>query len=443
MVLKMSEIVTQFKREWPKYLLPESIKELCKEINLDWRDRKLDPATTVHLMMLQLLEGDTAISHLPHLSGKRFSPSAFCKARLRLPLELFEKLTKRIAESFQQNDFNQERWFGHRVFIVDGTGVSMPEDPRLVKEFGYPRKRKDLSGFPVARLVLKMHFGTGLISSVLINPFRSSESRECYRLHPELKEDDIFLADRGYCSYAHISRLLKLGAHAVLRLHQKMAVDFTPDRKDLRLGQISSKLVQILGKKDQIVDWTKGGKLQWMSKEDHEELPDSIRVREIQYKVTVKGFRTSIITIVTTLLDNKKYSLKNIADLYLKRWNIETNILYFKTFLKMDVLKTKTPENIKKQILLFCVLYNLVRMVMLEAARRQKVKPNRISFVDALRWLMEFDGANKLGQLIVLPVRLGRSKPRIKKRHDRGYQFRFKTLREKKAEWKQQCRGLS
>ena len=78
-----------------------------------------------------------------------------------------------------------------------------------------------------------------------------------------------------------------------------------------------------------------------------------------------------------------------------------------------------------------------VRMIMLEAARRQKVKPDRISFVDALRWLMEFDGANKLGQLIVLPVRLGRSKPRIKKRHDRGYQFRFKTLREKKAEWKQ------
>jgi len=180
-----------------------------------------------------------------------------------------------------------------------------------------------------------------------------------------------------------------------------------------------------------------------MTKEDHEELPDSIRVREIQYEVTVKGFRTSVITIVTTLLDNKKYSLKNIADLYLKHWNIETNILYLKTYLKMDVLKTKTPENIKKQILLFCILYNLVRMIMLQASRRQKVKPDRISFVDALRWLMEFDETNRLGQLIVLPVRIGRSKPRIKKRHDRGYQFRFKTLRERKAEWKQQCTALS
>lgn len=107
-----------------------------------------------------------------------------------------------------------------------------------------------------------------------------------------------------------------------------------------------------------------------MTKEEHEELPDSIRVREIQYNVTVKGFRTSVITIVTTLLDNKKYTLRNIADLYLKRWNIETNILYLKAYLKMDVLKTKTPENIKKQILLFCILYNLVRMIMLQASRR-------------------------------------------------------------------------
>jgi len=89
-----------------------------------------------------------------------------------------------------------------------------------------------------------MHFGTGLISSVLINPFRSSESRECYRFHPELKENDIFLADRGFCSYAHISKLLKLGAHAVLRPHQKTAVDFTPERKDLKLGQIRSKFRQ-------------------------------------------------------------------------------------------------------------------------------------------------------------------------------------------------------
>jgi hypothetical protein len=71
------------------------------------------------------------------------------------------------------------------------------------------------------------------------------------------------------------------------------------------------------------------------------------------------------------------------------------------------------------------------------------VKPDRISFVDALRWLMEFDGTNRLGQFIVLPLRTGRSKPRIKKRHDRGYQFRFKALRERKAEWKQQCTGLS
>lgn len=450
MTLRMSEIVSQFKSEWPKYLSAESLKELCLEVNLKWRDRKLDPVTTIQLMMMQTLEGDIAINHLRHLSQKRFSGAAFCKARLRLPLSLFEALISKITRSLQETNLNQERWFGHRVFIADGTGISMPDDPRLKESFGYARERKDESGFPVARLVFKMHFGTGMISSVLINPFRSSESRECYRFHTHLKEDDIFLADRAFCSYAHICRLLERGVLAVFRLHQKVSADFTPNRKYARpkesasfLGQTRSQQIKVLGKKDQIVRWFKTGKLSWMSKEEHKELPELVEVRELQYQVSTKGFRTKTITIVTTLLDSKKYSLKKIADLYFGRWRIETNLNYLKTYMKMDVLKTKTPENIKKQILMFCIIYNLVRLVMLKAAIKQRVNLDRISFVDALRWLLEFDPCSSVDKLIVNPLRFGRSKPRYKKRHEKGYQFKFKTLREKKDEWKQQCRGLS
>jgi hypothetical protein len=457
MILRISDVVSQFKKNWTDYLAHDSIKELCKELGLSWRERKLEPATTVELMLLQVLHANTAISYLPHLSKLRFSPAAFCKARLRLPLILFENLVEKIAATIEQNDLNQRKWLGHRVLIADGTGISMPEDRRLVEAFGYPRHRADGSGFPVARLLYLMHHGSGMISKVLINPFRSHEGKECYQFHSELTANDLFLGDRAFCSYAHIAALIRLGAHAVLRLHQKVTADFTPGRDYARPGktpafpaQTRSRQIQILGKKDQIVEWFRGSKLSWMSRQEHNALPTSLVLRELQYHVSEKGFRTSTITIVTTLLDNKKYPAKEIAALYFKRWSIETNINYLKTTMNMEVLKTKTADNIRKQILVFCIVYNLVRLVMLKAAGRQRVAPDRISFIDALRWLLVADQHSRLSTLIVVPYRPGRCRPRIKKRHDKGFQYRYKTEREKKDqwnelkdEWKQQISTLS
>lgn len=450
MHLTIADVVSQFKREWTSCLAPESIKSLCREIGLKWRKRKLDPCTTFQLILLQALHGNAAISALPHLAKMRFSAAAFCKARLRLPLELFEKLTERITSSLQQNDLSQGKWLGHRVLIGDGTGISMPETPSLVKAFGYPRQRRDGTGFPVARLVFLMHYGTGMIAKVLINPFRSNEGRECYRFHLELKPGDIFLGDRAFCSYAHICTLIKLGAHALFRLHQKVTADFTPGRKYAPPkqagsfpGQVRSKQIQILGKKDQIVQWHKSCKLSWMTREQHLALPDVLNLREVQYRVTQKGFRTSIITVVTTLLDHKKYPAKKIAELYFKRWTIETNINYLKTTMKLEILSAKSPDNIRKQVLALGIIYNLVRLVMLKAAAAQKVPPDRISFTDALRWLLAADHDSPLPILRVVPFRPGRSRPRIKKRHEKGFHYKFKTDRELKAEWKQQIEALS
>lgn len=323
------------------------------------------------------------------------------------------------------------------MFVADGTGISMPETPSLVEAFGYPKQRRDGTGFPVARLVFMMHYGSGMIAKVLINPFRSNEGRECYRFHPELQAGEIFLADRAFCSYAHICTLLAQGFHAVLRLHQKINADFRPGRDYVSPratpdfpGQTRSRQIQLLGKKDQIVEWYKSSRLAWMSKAQHDELPTSLVVRELQYRVTKKGFRASSITIVTTLLDQKKYPAKKIADLYFKRWSIETNINYLKTSMNMEVLKTKTEENIRKQILVFCVVYNLVRLVMLKAAAKQKVSPDRISFTDALRWLISADSNTQLNLLLIVLYRPGRFKPRVRKRHEKGLSINgpFRTI---------------
>ena len=64
---------------------------------------------------------------------------------------------------------------------------------------------------------------------------------------------------------------------------------------------------------------------------------------------------------------------------------VETDLGHLKTTLGMDVLKCQTADGVRKEVAVFRLVYNLVRAVMLEAARRQGVEASRISFADALR----------------------------------------------------------
>jgi hypothetical protein len=87
----------------------------------------------------------------------------------------------------------------------------------------------------------------------------------------------------------------------------------------------------------------------------------------------------------------------------------------------MDVLRCETVAGVQKELAMFAVVYNLVRRVMEEAGRRQGVEANRISFVDAWRWLQQARPGEPLRTLIVNPDRPGRVQPRVRKRRPKKY----------------------
>ena len=171
--------------------------------------------------------------------------------------------------------------------------------------------------------------------------------------------------------------------HGLLRIHQRTIVDFTPgrthvmpgkDRKGQHKGKPRSRWIKQLGKTDQIVEWFKPvDKPDWMSDEQYAALPASLIVRELRYMIHQKGFRTKQITLVTTLVDADRYPLSELAEQFRQRWEIETNFGHLKTTMKMDVLKCKTVNGMLGELHVFALVYNLVRQVMLEAARRQDV----------------------------------------------------------------------
>ena len=138
---------------------------------------------------------------------------------------------------------------------------------------------------------------------------------------------------------------------------------------------------------DQVVEYFKPVRCPvWMSADEYWKLPESIMVRELRYRITAPGFRTREVTLVTTLLDAAAYPADALAELYGTRWRIEENLKSLKQTMKMDVLKCMTVDGVLKELTMYALAYNLVRVTMCQAAGRQGVEADRVSFIDALRW---------------------------------------------------------
>jgi hypothetical protein len=426
----IARIVEQFKQSWSEHLEDEAIRAACREAGHEWRDRKLDPVTTVRLFLLQILWGNTACNHVPRLAGMKLTGSAYCEARARFPLEALQTLLTRCTSGMSECVRETGRWMGHRLFMTDGSSFSMPDTEDLQKHFGQSGGQKKGCGFPTAHWLALVHFGSGLIEKVVPTPLRSHDLAGVSQLHPELEKDDVLLGDRAFCSFAHVALLLAGGIHGILRAHQKLIVNFTPGRPHVgpggkakaKKGQPRSRWIKKLGYQDQIVEWFKGPKAPaWMSAEAWAALPASFVVRELRYRITRPGFRVREVTLVTTLLDAEQYTKSDLAEAYSLRWNIETCFGHLKTTMKMDVLRCQTVCGVMKELTMFLLVYNMVRMVMLEAAKRQKVSVDRISFVDALRWLANARPGDELSELVVNPSRPGRYEPRACKRRPKQY----------------------
>ncbi|HEX2277464.1 MAG TPA: transposase, partial [Candidatus Tectomicrobia bacterium] len=231
MVPRITAVLTRLKTDWATQLQPDAILAACQEAGYTaWRDRVLTPVTTIQLFLLQILHGNTACSHLPHLSGIRFSASADCQARARLPLRFFDLLLERFGRAVQHAALDDERWHGHRTFLVDGSGCSMPDTPALQEAFGQSTVQRPGCGFPMAHLLGLFHAGPGVLLKLVVAPLLTHDLAQVPQVHPLLAPGDVLVADRGLCSYAHLALLVQAGVHAVLRVGARQIVDFTPGR---------------------------------------------------------------------------------------------------------------------------------------------------------------------------------------------------------------------
>ena len=435
-------VLAEVKSEVARVLAPRVIEGICRDLNHSWRKCTLDPVTTVYAFLRQVLEGNTACDHVPHLTGLAVTGEAYCKARSRLPVELFQRLMKKVCGAVATTCDATGLWRGHRLWHIDGSGCSMPDTPELQAAFGQPGGQAPGCGFPVAHLMTLFHATTGCLLRIVTAPLRSHDLSQAQRVQDALRPGDIVVADRGFCSYAHLALLQNLDVFAVFRLHQKTIVNFRkgrayvePSAKRTKArrarGKPRSRWVRWLGTCDQIVEYFKPKQRpKWMTAEAYVQLPDSIQVRELRYRVTQRGYRVKEVLLLTTLLDAQLYPATELATLYQQRWEIETNLRHLKQTLRMDVLRTKTIDGIHKELAVFAIVYNLVRLVMLHSASRQNVPVRRISFIDAQRRLRHAEIAPPHRKLVVLPERPHRFEPRVRKRRPKQYPLMQKPRRQ-------------
>lgn len=439
--------VGAIKRDPLKLLDRNRILRLCEESGYrPEADGKLDPPTLIALFMRQIAAGNVSCDQVRLMGQDAFSASGYCQARMRLPLAVLQTLAREVYQKISAavDHEGQHRWHGHRVLLIDSTNFSMPDTPQLQAYFGQPGQQKPGCGFPIAHLLLLFNARTGLAVDAITAPLRTHEMSLASGTHGHMGRGDLVLGDDSFGSYAHLALLAGRGLHGLFPAHHVRIVDFTPNRPCIEPGKVAkaseakglprSRWVRSLGQNDQIVEWYKPtSRPKWMTGAQWKQMPATLTVREVRRTVARPGFRPVTLTIVTTLLDPKEYPADELFALRLRRWDVETDIRHLKTTMGMEILHCKTVEGVRKELWVFLLIYNLVRTVMLSAAKRQQVAVSRISFASALHWMRCAREGDALPRIAVVPDRPNRMEPRVIKRRPKEFD-RMVRPREKMRE---------
>lgn len=441
----LSEKIEQLKRKSFKQLgeifshfVPTTLLQQEKKGSLS-RRRIFSKENTFWAFFGQVLDADggckevvSKLQSYASLKGMKIpssSTASYCTARQKLsPLMLKKIFVHTAAHSHREN--KRKSLCNRRVIVVDGTGISMPDTAENQKIWPQSASQKVGCGFPTARICACFSLDTGALLNYEVGNKKSSELPLFRKQWHTFKRGDIFLGDKGFCSYYDYANLLQKGVDSVVTLARR-----TPVKATNALKKHSPN--------DLLITWKRPtyNKTLSYSRKAWEALPEYLRLRQIKVKVRQPGYRTKEFYIVTTLLDVKLYPPDEIADLYLRRWDVELFFRDIKTTLGLDILRCKTPKMIEKEISMYFIAYNCVRRIMNDAADEANISARDVSFKGSVQVIRNWEPhLNQVGikrkersKLLTdlhgtitsktICIRQGRSEPRCKKRRPKSYQL--------------------
>ena len=293
------------------------------------------------------------------------SRAAICKARLRLGVQpirqLFEQVVRPIARKSTRG-----AWFkGLRLVALDGSSLHLQDSAGNRKRYGKAGAAKGkTSPLPLIRFVALCEIGTHVLFAARMAPWKISEVALAKQLMDRIEPGMLCLADRLFYGFELWIQAVATGAQLLWRVQKTIPL---PRLQMLRDGSYLSEVrarstarVAVRARR--------------------------VPVRVIEFNVTVGGKRKHY-RVITTLLDPRKAPALVLANLYAKRWGIETAFGELKTYLKGPglLLRSQRPELVEQDFYGLLLAHFGVRSIMEEAARKQNIPPIELSFVHAVR----------------------------------------------------------
>jgi hypothetical protein len=417
-----------------------------------WLDRIFSPLVTLWVFLGQVLSADhscrAAVARLlAHRLAQGQSPcsaetGAYCQARKRLPESFFADVARHTGRALDDQVEPQWLWKRRRVYVYDGSSVSMPDTPNNQRDYPQPDTQKPGLGFPLARIAAIFSLACGAVLDVGICRYAGKGQSELGMLRTLwdlFRPGDVLLADRLMCAWTEMVMLKQRGVDCVCHLTSHRTADF---RRGKRLGP-----------GDHLVKWAKPTKPRSIDRKTYDALPAFLMVRECRVRVEQPGFRVQSLTIATTLLEASEFTKDDLATLYRARWHAELDLKSLKETLQMRVLRCKTPELVRKEFWTHILAYNLIRTIIAQAASKHGIAPRSISFKGAVQTLEAFQpviallGADNAEFRRVLyeqvldaiathrvADRPDRYEPRLRKRRPKHYGFLRKPRPEAKRD---------
>jgi len=404
----------------------------------DHRERLFPPTETLSMFLAQALSADRSCQRaINDVAVKRLTgglpvcsthTGAYCRARQRLPIEMVSTLTCYTGRLVAENIPESWRWQGRPVRLVDGATVSMPDTPENQAVYPQPDSQKPGLGFPLCRLVGIICLSSGVLLNAAMGHHKGKGCDEQALLRSildTLKSGDVLLGDAYYATYFLLCEL------------QERAVDAVFEQQGARRRSTDFRRGKRLGERDHLIELAKPKiKPTWMSQTYYDLAPDSITVREVA---------TGGKILVTTLVCPKQTPKTELKNLYQSRWNVELDLRNIKTTLGMEILSCKTPEMVLKEVWVYLLAYNLIRLLMAQAAFLADILPRQISFKHTLQlWIScnqygmlddnQLSGLFKLIAQQQVGGRPHRIEPRVIKRRPKPFHLMVKPRQEAREE---------
>jgi hypothetical protein len=405
---------------------------ILEETEPNHRKRMYPPITTLSMYLTQTLQFDSSCQNIVNvaainrmntgLSVGSILTGGYCRARQRLPIKMVSSLVDKVGQLTESLIPKKWRWRGKRVHLIDGTTLTMPDTKENQAVYPQQSGQKLGLGFPICRIVGVICLSSGAILNAAIGPYKGkggSEQALLRQLLTTFNKGDLVIGDALYGSYFLLSALFHLGIDVVFEQlgARKSTIDFNHGER--------------LGINDHLITLTKPKrKPEWMTENEYESHPDSLLIREVKVAGKV------LITNLTSPQDIPKADLKA---LYKKRWNVEVDLRNIKNTLGMGVLRCKTPAMNEKEIWVYFLAYNLIRLLMVQASLHTHLLPRQLSFKHSLQLWIAFSNhsdssiseAKKMSLFVLISQRKignrpGRIEPRAVKRRPKPYPLLMK-----------------